>query len=109
MLIETVFCCIIIDEETPIITHNLVDLTLTTNIGSPHGEATWNNTVLAMDNSGFVTLTSNYQPGDVFPIGKTEVVYSATDPSGNSAIVTFVVTVTGRHKPVFLPMYTLLT
>ena len=62
-----------------------------------------------MDNSGFVTLTSNYQPGDVFPIGKTEVVYSAIDPSGNSATASFVVTVAGRHKRyVLLPIYTLI-
>ena len=47
------------------------------------------------DNSGSVTLTSNYQPGDAFPIGETYVVYTATDPSGNLMTLMFTLTVQG--------------
>ena len=50
----------------------------------------------ATDNSGSVTLTSNYHAGDVFPIGDTNVVYTATDQSSNIATISFTVTVEGN-------------
>ena len=52
----------------------------------------------AYDNSGFQTLTSNYAPSDLFPIGITRVIYTSRDPSGNTAISSFTVTVEGRIK-----------
>ena len=48
------------------------------------------------DNSGDFTLSTNFKPGDNFDLGKTTVVYRATDPSGNSANMTFTVSVTGK-------------
>ena len=51
--------------------------------------------VTATDNSGSVTLTSNYQSGSAFPIGENNVVYTATDHSGNSVTSSFIVTVEG--------------
>ena len=53
-------------------------------------------TVSATDNSGSVTLTSNFQSGNAFPIGNTDVVYVATDQSGNIATISFTVTVEGN-------------
>ena len=50
----------------------------------------------ASDNSGeAVTLTSDYSPGDAFPIGTTTVTYTATDAYGNTGTYTFNVVVTG--------------
>ena len=50
----------------------------------------------ASDNSGeAVTLTSDYSPGETFPIGNTTVTYTATDAYGNTATSTFNVVVTG--------------
>jgi gliding motility-associated-like protein len=36
-----------------------------------------------------VTLTASHRPGDLFSLGKTEVVYTATDRSGNQAECVF--------------------
>ena len=52
----------------------------------------------ASDNSGSVTLTSNHEPGDTFPIGMTVVRYIATDPDSNAAMTSFTVTITGNVK-----------
>ena len=52
----------------------------------------------ASDNSGeVVTLTSDYSPGDTFPIGTTTVTYTAMDVYGNMATCTFNVVVTGKY------------
>ena len=56
----------------------------------------WSENIAIIDNSGEVTLTSNFQPGDTFFIGSTNVVYTATDISGNQAKATFTVTVIGK-------------
>ena len=49
-----------------------------------------------MDNSGDITVTSNYDPNDVFPIGGTVVTYGATDGSGNNVSYSFNITVNGQ-------------
>ncbi|MCD2258859.1 HYR domain-containing protein [Psychroserpens luteolus] len=36
-----------------------------------------------------VTLTSTHEPGDVFDVGTTKVIYTATDNAGNTAICSF--------------------
>ena len=41
------------------------------------------------------TLTSSHSPGASFPIGDTEVTYSAIDSSGNTVSSMFTVTVQG--------------
>ena len=54
------------------------------------------------DNSGTVTsLTSTHNPGDVFNIGTTTVMYTATDPYSNEAVASFTVTVRGTFKSCF--------
>jgi gliding motility-associated-like protein len=55
---------------------------------------------VATDNCGAVTLTSNHQPGDIFPGGKTVVTYTATDVSGNTATCSFNVIVNDNAPPV---------
>ena len=54
----------------------------------------------ATDNCSAV-LSSNYSPGDFFPIGTFTVTYTATDPSGNKSSSSFNVEVTNPHVPVF--------
>lgn len=50
----------------------------------------------AEDNSGVVNLISRSQnPGAFFPIGDTEVAYTFSDPNGNTASATFLITVVG--------------
>ena len=75
--------------------HHLKNLTINTDPGERFAVVTWDEPVTVTDNSGSVTLTSNYQSADTFPIGNTDVEYIATDQSGNSAAVEFIVIVKG--------------
>ena len=53
----------------------------------------------ATDNSGEYTLSSNYKPGNEFPVGDTTLVtYYATDPSGNVASFSFFIILSGKFK-----------
>ena len=45
------------------------------------------------DNCGESTITSNYEAGSPFPVGTTEVIFTATDLYGNSSQCSFNVTV----------------
>ncbi len=48
---------------------------------------------VASDECGEPRVVSTHEPGDLFPIGSTEVVYTATDRSGNTATCSFQVNV----------------
>ncbi|MBT7639665.1 MAG: HYR domain-containing protein, partial [Planctomycetes bacterium] len=54
------------------------------------------------DNCGVDTLTSTHQPGGSFPVGATEVTYTATDIHGNSNSESFTVTVEDLESPLIL-------
>ena len=57
---------------------------------------------MVSDNSGEgVTLTSDRNPGDTFPIRNTTVTYTATDAYGNMATISFDIIVTGKMEFVF--------
>ncbi|MDZ7876985.1 MAG: HYR domain-containing protein [Saprospiraceae bacterium] len=45
------------------------------------------------DNCGFVNLTSTANSGTIFPVGATNVTYTATDAKNNTATCTFVIVV----------------
>src|SRR4029453_8521280 len=54
----------------------------------------------ASDNCPGVSLGSNHNPGDTFPVGPTTVTYTATDGAGNTATCSFTVTVVDNTDPV---------
>ena len=57
----------------------------TTQIGTTNTAVTWTEPT-ATDNSGLTpTVTQSHQPGDSFPVGTTQVIYTFTDQSGNQA------------------------
>ena len=62
----------------------------------PNGKVIWKVPVIT-DNWGatHVTQVSNYQPGDVFPIGISTVTYTATDCSGNEQTFSLSITING--------------
>ena len=64
-----------------------------TDAGKPTAVVWWTSPV-AYDDSP-VTLTSNWYPGSVFPIGETTVTYTAVDAFENVATESFRVTVRG--------------
>src|SRR5439155_21007097 len=61
--------------------------------------ASWTPPVAA-DNCPGVTLSSDYHPGDGFPLGATTVTYTATDAAGHTVSQSFPVTVVDDTKPV---------
>ena len=61
---------------------------------------TWQPPVVS-DNCTVASLVSSHEPGQAFPLGVTDVTYTATDPSGNTATCQFSVTVLDESPPVF--------
>ena len=52
----------------------------------------------ASDNSGMTpTSTRSHTPGSSFPIGSTQVTYAFTDESGNQALCSFTVVISGKN------------
>ena len=84
-----------IDIEPPQIPGPALNYDKATDAGLGTAAVTWTEPRFT-DNSGTVTVTSNYNPGDRFPIGTTNIIYSASDASGNSNSMTFSVTVRGK-------------
>ncbi len=85
-------CSISVDDIAPIIAQ-AEDITVTVPLGSP-GRTVDYPEPTATDNSGIATLVSRTRaPNDFFPVGSTPVTYTFSDPSGNTASVTFNVNV----------------
>ena len=63
-------------------------------VGSGDVSVTWTEPT-ATDDSGSVGLTQTASPGDTFPFGTTEVAYTFSDLTGNSAVCSFNVIVSG--------------
>lgn len=78
----------------PVFETELGDITVNTPAGQPTAPASWDDPEVT-DNSGNYSLTYSQDPGTLFGIGITEVIVTATDPSGNKAVIRFSVTVTG--------------
>ncbi|MGA1780818.1 MAG: HYR domain-containing protein, partial [Planctomycetota bacterium] len=92
------FTVTVSDIENPTITNVPADLTVSSSTRSCSGPATW--TVPTANDNCPVTLTSDADPGDSFPVGTTTVTYTATDSSGNTATASFTVTVIDDVDPV---------
>ncbi|XP_033108663.1 hyalin-like [Anneissia japonica] len=56
---------------------------------------------IVTDNIEIMSVTSNIDSGSIFPLGTTEVIYTATDTSGNIQICKFDVTVQDDTSPWF--------
>lgn len=82
-----------IDVTDPVISDCPVQVTGEVPQGSTEVSVSWTMPT-ADDNSGIWTLTSTRQPNDQVRVGIFEVVYTATDQAGNSAMCSFQVNVT---------------
>ncbi len=91
----------IVDNTDPVINNCPASFTVNTVAGRTTCDAvvTWT-APTANDNCGQVTLTSNYSPGAVLPVGQTVITYTATDAAGNSTSCSFTVTVVDKTPPV---------
>ena len=81
------------DNEDPVFI-NVQDIIVTASANTVTANVTWDEDIVS-DNSGNWTLTSDFGPGDTFPLGDTNVTYTAVDPYGNNATTSFTVTVEG--------------
>lgn len=94
-------CCDIDDLEiiNPVISGCPSDIQVSSDVAGCSKAVSWTPPT-ASDNCGDVTLTSTHNPGAIFPVGTTEVIYTATDDYGNTAICNFDVIVTDDTDPV---------
>ncbi|XP_033103174.1 hyalin-like [Anneissia japonica] len=94
---ETIFCIFILyiyDTADPNIYDCPHDTTVNTTFRLPTANVSWNEP-FAEDNSGTVNLTVDIEPASIFQIGDTLVTYIAEDPSGNTDMCSFTLTVQG--------------
>ncbi|MBI1287931.1 MAG: HYR domain-containing protein, partial [Flavobacteriales bacterium] len=80
------------DNSDPTLIGCPSDINITANSNDCSPSVTW--TEPTADDNCSATVSSNYSPGDNFPVGTTTVTYTATDPSGNSVSCSFDVTIT---------------
>ncbi len=85
------------DTAPPVLTACPGNLSASTDSGLCTATVSWAPPV-ATDNCS-VTLTSTHNPGDSFNLGTTTVVYTAADPTGNTASCSFDVVVTDNEAP----------
>ena len=72
------------------------DISQDTDSSSSTATVTWTPPTASDNANEGVTLTSDHDPGDTFPIGTTTVTYTATDPYSNMDTDSFDVIVSGK-------------
>ena len=87
-----------VDNTPPIITCP-VDIVFNSISNAECGDTVAWDAPVVTDNFPGVTITSNFNSDDLFPVGTTEVTYTATDAAGNQASCSFLVTVNDAHAP----------
>ncbi|HEY0655634.1 MAG TPA: HYR domain-containing protein [Chryseosolibacter sp.] len=92
------FLVIVEDKTAPVFTNCPADILLDAR-STCDAVASWTAPV-PNDNCGILSLTSSHQPGGVFPVGVTPVVYTAADVHGNIAKCQFNVIVKNTSAPV---------
>jgi hypothetical protein len=86
------------DNEAPTISGCPGDITQDNDAGDCSAVVTWT-VPTAADNCAIDTFTSDYSPGNTFPVGTTHVTYTALDIHGNSSTCEFDVTVNDVEPP----------
>lgn len=89
-----------VDTVDPTFTNCPTDITEQAATGSNTAIAIWLPPT-AGDNCN-VQVTNNFNPGDAFPVGTTQVDYVISDFAGNTVICSFDVTVEAANDPVLL-------
>ena len=87
-----------VDNIPPVVTNCPQSSSWQVPLGMSTRVVTWSEPVVT-DNSNLPpTITQTHQSGDLFPVGITNVMYTFTDGSGNSAMCGF--TVTGKFMQI---------
>jgi gliding motility-associated-like protein len=92
------FNVIVEDRSAPVFQGcpNIISVDIQNDCDSP---VSWTEPT-ALDNCGTATITKSHIPGSIFPIGVTEVKYTATDGYGNVSVCQFNVSVKLKTLPV---------
>ena len=84
------------DDEKPVFFNVPENLVINTDPGLPTAVVSWQQPSATDNSGGSVTITSNFNSSDTFPIGITNVTYTATDTSGNEESAMFSITIIGE-------------
>jgi gliding motility-associated-like protein len=97
---ETVssFDVTVVDETAPEFISCVPNIELTAN-NQCQATATWSLPDVTDNCNGEITLESDFNSGDIFPLGSTTVTYTATDEAGNSSSCSFEVIVNDNTPP----------
>ncbi len=93
---ECSFTIEVTDTESPVIACPM-DIVIPANENCL-AVATWEELV-SSDNCGITNISSNYESGDEFGLGSTEVTYEVTDEAGNLSSCSFTITVVDETAP----------
>ena len=97
---STSFTITITDDELPTLTGTPASMSVTADPGLCSAMPAWTPPTSA-DNCPGQTVEASHAPGFAFPVGTTEVSYTVTDASSNTASTSFSVTVTDDQAPVY--------
>lgn len=86
------FTVTVLDNVRPVFLNCPPSVTVQGSVANGGAIVTWQSPVVT-DNCGDLTLTSSIQSGSLFPCGSTVVIYLATDQNNNTATCSFTVTV----------------
>ena len=95
--VNMTFNVTVTDEEAPVITGMPSNITQGTDENSCMGTVTWEEPS-ATDNCTLATIGGDYDPGDEFPEGETEVIYTAIDIYGKTSTASFTITITSNDS-----------
>ncbi|NRA74666.1 MAG: HYR domain-containing protein, partial [Planctomycetes bacterium] len=88
----------VLDEEAPTFVEIPSGINLSNDLGLCSAVVTWD-TPITTDNCEMLSLETTHAPGSVFPVGTTNVTYTATDIYGNVAQQSFDVSVSDDELP----------
>ncbi|XP_033108666.1 hyalin-like [Anneissia japonica] len=95
------FTVIITDNEDPVFLNCPSYMSMPTASGQASANVEWNIPTVS-DNSGWYTLNQTHMLGDLFEIGKTVVIYNASDAYGNTAECAFIIEIYDDEPPVII-------
>ena len=85
-----------VDNTAPVISNCPSDISLSVGSGVTSVPVSWTEPS-AVDDTSAVTVTQTASPGDSFGLGTTQVAYTYSDASGNVAVCSFTITLTGMQ------------
>ncbi|MFL2856828.1 MAG: HYR domain-containing protein [Planctomycetota bacterium] len=97
-VVSSSFNVTIRDEELPVFAAAPADIVSGNDPGECHAQISWAPATV-QDNCGVNSVVSSHQPGDIFPLGDTEVTITATDDNGNVNLHQFTVSILDTEAP----------